>query len=65
LLRERKWAFPSGIVLIGLFILYEIYRFAHTHSLILVGVIIIDLAILWIIWREYQNRFVKNTARLA
>ena len=55
LLKGKRWAFPAAITLIGLFLLYEVARLIHTHSLILFGVIMIDLLILWLIRREYKK----------
>lgn len=53
LLKHRMWAFPVSFFLIPTFIFYELIRVSHTHSLILLGIILLDLAILWITWREY------------
>lgn len=55
LIKEKRWAFPVSFVLIGLFILYSIFRFTHTHSLLLFYVIILDAVILWLIYKEYQK----------
>ena len=55
LIKHRLWAFPASFILIGLFVIYEAIRFSHTHSFILLGVIFIDIIILWLIWREYQK----------
>ncbi|NQV93466.1 DUF2127 domain-containing protein [Candidatus Kaiserbacteria bacterium] len=53
LLREKMWAFPVSLYLIGIFICYEIYRFFHTHSLVLAIVIVIDCVLIWLIAKEY------------
>jgi len=55
LLKHKMWAFPIGIYIIGIFVLYEIYRFSHTHSLVLACVIIIDLILIWLIKKEYTK----------
>lgn len=55
LLRRRLWAFPVSLLLIGFFILYELIRLSYTHSLILSVVILIDLAVFFLIWREYRK----------
>lgn len=55
LLRERHWAYTTSIALIGAFVAYEIVRVWHTHSLILAGIIIVDLFILYLI-RVEQKR---------
>ena len=55
LIQHRLWAFPVSFVLITIFVLYEAVRFSHTHSVILLGVILIDIIILWLTWREYKK----------
>jgi uncharacterized membrane protein len=54
LLRGKMWAYPWSIGVIGLFVLYQLYRFTHTHSIWLIVLSIIDIAVLYFIWREYQ-----------
>lgn len=54
LLRHKLWAFPVSIVLMTLFIIYEIYRVCHTHSKILLLLIILDSFIIYLIYREYK-----------
>jgi uncharacterized membrane protein len=56
LLREKLWAFPTALVVFGLLILYQLYRFAHTHSLTLAFLIAVDVAVCYLIWREYGFR---------
>lgn len=55
ILRDKLWAFPFTLTLIALFIPYELYRVFHTHSLILVGIIIFDIAIFTIVANEYKK----------
>lgn len=55
LIKEKLWAFPTSMVLIGLFVVYSIVRFTFTHSLLLLSVIIFDLVILLLIYKEYQK----------
>lgn len=56
LIRERLWAFPIALVVFGLLIAYQLYRFAHTHSLTLAFLIALDVAVCYLIWREYGFR---------
>lgn len=55
LLRDRIWAFPISLVLIVLFICYEIVRFFHTHSIVLLGIIFIDVILVYLIYEEYAK----------
>jgi uncharacterized membrane protein len=54
LLRGKLWAYPTALIVLGLFLCYQIYRLAHTHSLGLGLVSLLDLIILALIWRDYQ-----------
>ncbi len=57
LLNHIKKAFPIAMGIIVLFILYGMVRLMITHSLILAGVIVVDLVILYLIHDEYRVRF--------
>lgn len=54
--REKMWAFPTALLVFGLLILYQMVRFTHTHSLTLAVLIVLDLAVCYLIWREYGFR---------
>jgi uncharacterized membrane protein len=54
--REKIWAFPVGLSLIGALVCYSLYRFTHTHAVSLLFFAAIDLIIMWFIWREYLVR---------
>lgn len=55
LLMHKRWAFPVSLYLILFFVLYEIFRFFHTHSFVLLSVIVVDIFIFWFILREYKK----------
>lgn len=54
LLRNKYWAYPTSLVVLGLFILYQAYRYTFTHSVWLVALTIFDLVVMWLIWHEYK-----------
>ena len=54
--RERTWAFPSALVFLTLFVAYQVYRYFHTGSPWLLFFAAIDIAVAWLIWREYERR---------
>jgi uncharacterized membrane protein len=54
--RQRIWAFPVALSLMGALVCYSIYRFTHTHAVGLLLFAAIDLVIMWLIWREYLVR---------
>ena len=55
LLKQKLWAFPTSLALIAVFMIYEIYRFTDTHSLILLGIIGVDIFIFFAIRHEYKQ----------
>ena len=65
LLRERLWAFPTGLIVFGLLLVYQVYRFAHTHSTTLAVLILLDVAVCYLIWREWRFRREAITAGAA
>ncbi len=56
LLRNRPWAYPFAIVTLSALAFYQLYRYTHTHSLMLPVLATLDLAIAWLVWRESRNR---------
>jgi uncharacterized membrane protein len=54
--REKRWAYPFALWFLGAFVVYQLYRFAHTHSLVLLAFTALDVFILWAIWRDYRLR---------
>ena len=54
LLRGKLWAYPAALIVLSLFLCYQIYRLVHTHSLGLGLVSLLDLVILALIWRDYH-----------
>ena len=54
--REKLWAFPVALAVMGALVAYALYRFTHTHSLALLFFAAIDLTIMWFVWREYTFR---------
>ena len=63
LYRNRLWAYPVMIVFISLFMLYQVYRLFHTHSVVLFGVTLFDFVFIFLTWHEYQTQ--KNTHELS
>lgn len=63
LLKHQLWAFPLSLSLIVSFMVYEISRFLHTGSWLLILLLAVDSFVFWIIYREY--RFLKRSAHQA
>lgn len=54
LYKNRLWAYPASMGVIGLFLIYQLYRLFHTHSLILLGITFFDVAFVYLTWHEYR-----------
>lgn len=54
LLRNKLWAYPGSLVVLGFFIVYQIYRSSQTHGLGLVFLTAFDLVVMLLIWHEYR-----------
>jgi uncharacterized membrane protein len=54
LLRERLWYYPTAIIVFGLFIVYQLYRFSFTHSAFLMFITVIDVVVIVLTWHEYR-----------
>ena len=54
LLLRKLWAYPTTIVVLGLFILYQLYRYTHTHGLGLLLLTALDVVVVGLTWHEYR-----------
>jgi uncharacterized membrane protein len=54
LLKDKLWAYPASLVVLGLFIVYQLYQITTTHSWVIVLLTVFDLVVVYFIWREYQ-----------
>ncbi len=54
LLRRRLGYYPVAIVVFGLFIAYQLYRYTLTHSIWLVLITLLDLVVIGLTWHEYR-----------
>jgi uncharacterized membrane protein len=54
LLRNKLWAYPVSLVVLGIFIVYQVYRFSYTHGFGLIVLTVFDVAVMVLIWHEYQ-----------
>jgi uncharacterized membrane protein len=54
LLRNKLWAYPASLVVLGLFIVYQLYRFSYTHGAGLIVLTVFDVIVMGLIWHEYR-----------
>jgi len=54
LLRNKLWAYPVSLVVLGLFVVYQLYRFSYTHGLGLILLTAFDVVVMGLIWHEFR-----------
>ena len=54
LMRRKLWYYPTSLGVFGLFIIYQIIRFASTHSIWLLIITVLDLFVIALTWHEYR-----------
>ena len=53
LLRNKLWSYPASLIVLGLFAIYQLYRFTYTHGFGLIVLTIFDVIVMGLIWHEY------------
>lgn len=56
LLYNRRWSYPAALIVLGLFLIYEIYLISLGHSIFLIALALFDTALLGLIWYEYRSQ---------
>jgi len=54
LLKNKLWAYPWSLGVLGLFVVYQTYEVLRLHSLGITAITIFDLIVMYFIWKEYQ-----------
>jgi uncharacterized membrane protein len=54
LLKEKLWSYPTSLIVLALFVLYQLYRFSYTHGLGLIVLTVFDVIVMGLIWHEYN-----------
>jgi uncharacterized membrane protein len=55
LLKKKPWAYPMAEIFLLIFIIVQGYRYSISHSIWLIPLTGIDIAILLLIWLEYRR----------
>lgn len=54
LLKGKLWSYPASLIVFGLFIVYQLYRFSYTHGAGLIALTVLDVVVMFLIWHEYN-----------
>jgi len=55
LLLKQRWAYPAAILAFLLFLVYQLYRYSHTHSPELLALSVVDVLVIALTWLEYKR----------
>ena len=53
LLKKQLWAYPVALIVLSLFILYQIYEVIVGYSILIAAITFFDFIVVYLIWREY------------
>lgn len=54
LLKNKLWAYPASLAILGLFLAYQFYQIIRYHSIIVIAITILDIVVMYFIWREWN-----------
>jgi uncharacterized membrane protein len=54
LLRNKVWAYPASLIVLSMFVAYQVYRFTYTQSIGLIVLTVFDIFVMFLIWHEYR-----------
>lgn len=62
LFKKKLWAYYAFIIILGLFVLYQIYRYSITYSVILLVFTLFDILLVYLTWHESKilKRYLKE-----
>lgn len=55
LMLKLKWAYPAAIAAFTIFLVYQMYRYSHTHSPELLVLSVLDVLVIILTWLEYKR----------
>lgn len=61
LLREKLWYYPVAIVVFGMFVVYQLYRFSFTYSVWWMLITAVDLIVIGLTWHE--SKYLRSLSR--
>ncbi|MEP6595326.1 MAG: DUF2127 domain-containing protein [Ginsengibacter sp.] len=59
LIKKKLWAYHAFIMILGVFVLYQVYRYTITYSNLLLIFTLFDILLCWLAWKE--SMIIKRT----
>lgn len=54
LLKDKIWAYPLSLLILGMFVVFQAYEIVTRHSILITLVTLFDLVVIYYIYREYE-----------
>lgn len=54
LLKNKLWAYPASLVVLGLFLIYQAYEIFIRGSVFVIAISLFDIIVMYLIWREWS-----------
>ena len=55
LLRQKLWAYPWALAALALFLIYQIYLVIAHQTFLMGFLVLLDIVIIWLVWREWEK----------
>ena len=65
LLKNKLWAYPAALIVLGLFMAYQTYEIILKHSIFLIALTLFDVIVMWLIWHEYRIVSARNSSAVV
>ncbi len=62
---QKMWAYPSMIIVLSAFIVYQLYRLSYKFSLGLIVLTVFDVFVIWLTWKEYQKHKLSRRNKMT
>ena len=53
---NKLWAYPLTMIVFGVFSIYQMYRYIHTHSIAMLILTIFDVLLIYLTWLEWREQ---------
>ncbi len=53
---KKLWAYPLTMIVFAAFMAYQLFRFTHTHSIVLLLLTFFDALLIYLTWKEFQRQ---------
>lgn len=63
--KEKMWSYYASLTVLGVSVMYQLYRFSFTHSLWLLALTSMDIIVIFLIWHEYGVVKSKRNKKLV